>query len=295
MIWHPAVADAVGVAPAILDIVAASGEIVERTVTILNTDSVARTFTFQTEEFTPSPNEPGVAIFDGGAKSDAPSWPVFSPPRVSLAAGASQSVNVSVAVPVGAVPSDYFIAAFVRPESSGSAEAQAALLVFLTVTGNARYGIEIASLELTRAWSSNASATLDLAVQNSGNVYVKPSGYAFIDPLIGRSVLAEANQIGSRILPGQTRRWQVGVGTRPSGNFFRDFLGELRALAIGPAKISVALSAGDVSDTRTARLWIFPWRVGIVALSFGVLFSLFRVLLRSRSSSLCRNLPSSHE
>lgn len=286
MIWRPAVADAVGVAPAILDIAAVPGEIVKQTVTILNTDSVARTFIFSTEEFTPSSQEPGVALFDGGAKSDALSWVTFDPASISLEAGASQSVNVIVAVPSGAVPSDYFIASFVRPASASRVEAQAALLLFLTVTGNARYGLEIATLELTHAWSSNVSATLDLAVQDSGNVYVKPAGSVTIDPLIGRTVTADANPIGSRILPGQTRRWQVEVGVIPSGDFFERFLSEVRAFAIGPAKVSVVLSAGDASDTRTARLWIFPWRVCVVALSFVVLFSLFRVLLSSRSRSL---------
>lgn len=276
-------AQAVGVAPAILDMKTSAGRVVERTVTVVNNERSTRTFQFKKENFIPS-SEPGVAIFDGGIGDEFPQWISVSPDVLELSSGETGSINLAVSVPIGATPGDYYGVVFVG-SSQTQVSAQAALLLFLTVEGNTDYGMEIVSMDTDLLSLSRLYGEIELRVQNSGNVYFKPGGEVVLNPLIGRQRVLSSNPDDLRILPGQSRSWKVSWGEEVSPTFFQSWLGELREFALGPVVLTVEVLAQDgVSDVMTDRFWIVPWRTGVILLGVMMLYAIFRKwMFRKRS------------
>lgn len=274
---------AVGVAPAILDMKTTAGRVVEQTVTIVNNERSTRTFQFKKENFTPS-DEPGVAVFDGGTGDEFPQWISLSPDVLTLSSGERGSVELSVAVPVGATPGDYYGVVFVG-SSQTQVAAQTALLIFLTVEGELDYGVEIASVDIGQLSRSRLYGEAELRVQNSGSVYFKPAGEVVLNPLIGKRRVLSSNPGDLRILPGQSRSWTVRWGEEISLAFLPSLLGELRWFALGPVEVAIEVVAQEgVSDEVSSRFWVFPWRTGLILLGVLILYVIFRKWMMSRRS-----------
>ncbi|MDA1038105.1 MAG: hypothetical protein O2877_00260 [bacterium] len=274
--------DAVGVAPAILDIKAKPGTVVERTVTVVNTGDTASTFQFHVENFTPS-SEPGKPIFDGGRGDDFPEWVSVAPAQVNIAPGQSAPVTVSVVIPADVPPGDYYGVAFVGDSNRVGTSAQAALLMFLTVDGSAHYSIDVVDLSLSDRFTSSLRGELVVKVQNSGNVYIKPFGKVVVNPFIGESLSFEANPAGSRILAGQTREWSFSWGKKMDGSYFSNLSRELTNFALGQVKVTVRLETDEGHDMKEVTYWVFPWRIGVSLLGILFLYCLFRVILRRKA------------
>lgn len=260
---------AVGLSPAILDMRLNPGEVVERTVTVVNTEDVARTFQFAKENFSPS-DEPGIPVFDGGARDDFPSWMSVEPSMVSLAPRGEASVTVTVAVPVDAPRRDFYGVVFAAPEPSPQTSARTALLLFLTVLGEANYDLDLVSFELESVFASTLGNAATIRAQNAGNVYVKPGGEIVLDPLIGRRISTLANPQGLRLLAGESREWSVALGS---------------GFALGPVWATVGLAAedGEAEESRTSVFWVIPWRQFGIPLFVVLLFAVFFRRMRSRS------------
>jgi len=273
---------AVGVAPAIVDLSLSPGQVMERTITVVNTDDARRTFQLKTENFTPG-EEPGVPVFDGGAHDDFPSWMSFSSSVLSLEPYEASDVSVKFSVPRGSVPGDYYGVVFVKSLVEADAAARTALLVFMTVEGDAQYGMEIVSMDITDRLESMARGEVKLIVQNSGNVYVKPQGDLVVDPLIGGSRTISSNPEELRIMPKQSRAWSVSWGEYENQGFFTSLIGEFKSFALGPVKITAEVEAHEgISDSRSIWYWVFPWRTTIVLLGFIILYVGFRTLMLRR-------------
>lgn len=260
---------AVGLSPAILDMRLNPGEVVERTVTVVNTEDVPRTFQFAKENFSPS-DEPGIPVFDGGARDDFPSWISVEPSMVSLAPRGEASVTVTVAVPVDAPRRDFYGVVFAAPEPSPQTSARTALLLFLTVLGEASYDLDLVSFELEAELVSTLGNVATIRAQNAGNVYVKPGGEIVLDPLIGRRVSTLANPQGLRLLAGESREWSV------------EWVG---GFAFGPVRATSTLAPeeGEPSESASATFWVIPWRELGIPLLAVLLFAVFFRRVRSRS------------
>lgn len=275
-------AHAVGVAPAIVDVQLSPGQVVEQTITVVNTDDASRTFQLKTENFTPG-EEPGVPVFDGGAHDDFPSWVSFSSSVLSLEPYEVRDVSVKFSVPRGSIPGDYYGVIFVKSLVEADAAARTALLVFMTVEGSAEYGMEIVSMDMTDRLDSMVRGKAELRVQNSGNVYIKPSGDLVIDPVVGGSKRMSVNPEDLRIMPKQSRAWSVDWGEYENHGFFTSLIGEFKSFALGPVKVTAEVEVHEgITDLRSIWYWVFPWRTTIVLLGFIILYVGFRTLMLRR-------------
>lgn len=265
------VAQAVGVTPAIVDLQVNPGEVVQRTVTVINTEDVTRTFFFQSGSFTPS-DEPGVPVLDpASTKQEVASWISVSPPVVEVAPLGQVEVTVTVAVPTDAPRGDHYGTVLLTPQTTAQAVAQTTLLLFVTVPGASQYGMDV-SAQLSSGLASALQNHLELRVQNAGNVYIKPEGEVRFDPLVGKTKILSANPSELRVLAQQTRSWTVFVGdlSQETG-FLARVKQEWGNFALGPVQVHVELEAGGVRETAETSFFVFPWRTGMLLLLAGVL------------------------
>lgn len=267
--FAPRGVEAVGVAPAILDLSLHPGEVAQRTVTVINTEDVTRTFQFLKENFSPS-NEPGIALFDKGKEDAFPSWIDVSPDSLSLQAMQQASITFTVSVPEGAPSGDYYGVVFVTPNVSSQATARTAILFFLTVLGESHFDADFAQATLRTTLASTQGNALTVQIQNAGNAYVKPTGTIEIDPLVGRKAVVDLNPDALRILVGETRTWSVEWGMPGSSTWMSRLTSEWRAFALGPVRVIATLHVGAdtraVTKTTIQRFWVFPWRTGLLIL-----------------------------
>ena len=273
---------AVGIAPAVLTEHVRPGAVVERTITVVNTDDHERSFAFDVENFTPS-DTPGVPLFDGGAHDDLPLWVHLEPAAFSLEPGGVQEVRLRLSPPQTASPGDYFGAVSVKTSRGVSIDVRAVSLVFLTVEGDATYGVEVVLVEGRPLLSSSLRQRIDVRVQNSGEILFTPEGVIVLDPLIGRKRILSFNPDGMVLLAGQSRTWSRTIGEDAVG-FLGHVRDELRGFALGPVSVWVEVQAIEgVSDARATTIWVVPWRLGAVLALACTLFGLF-VRRRQHSS-----------
>ena len=257
---------AIGLSPAILDLRLNPGQVVERTVTVVNTEDVSRTFQFARENFSPS-DEPGVPVFDGGVRDDFPSWISVEPSRVHLPPLGEAEIMITLAIPIDAPRGDFYGVVFAAPDPAPSASARAALLLFLTVLGETRDDLQLVSFTLNDSFTSSLSNTGTIRAQNAGNAYVKPQGEIVLNPLFGRRVAVLSNPKSLRLLAGESREWDVdwrGEGTR---GVFTGLADEWHAFALGPVEVEAILSIGEDergSDQARGVFWVFPWRTAFL-------------------------------
>ena len=260
-------ARAVGVTPAILDLQLQPGEVVQRTVTVVNTEDTPRTFHFLRENFSPS-DEPGIPLFDGGAHDDFPSWISIDPARVTIPSLGEAQVTLTVAIPVDAPRGDMYGTIFVAPDPAGQTSARTAILLFLTVLGEAQYDFDLGSLHLAKRWASSIENTASVRVQNTGNVYVKPEGRLVIDPLIGLRRDISGNPEALRVLSGESRSWDVAVAVSEEKGVIGGLLKEWRGFALGPVRATLTLVVGPEHDRVEERISVsyvvFPWRTAVL-------------------------------
>ncbi len=264
---------AIGLSPAILDLRLNPGQVVERTVTVINTEDVSRTFQFVRENFSPS-DEPGVPVFDGGAGDDFPSWISIEPSRVSLSPLGEVEIAITLAIPVDAPRGDFYGVVFAAPDPTPSASARAALLLFLTVLGETRDDLQLVSFTLKDAFTSSLSNTGTIRAQNGGNAYVKPQGEVTLNPLIGRDIAAPSNPKSLRLLAGESREWDVDWTQEETSGFVARLVDEWSAFALGPVEVEATLFTQEgegIGDQARSVFWVFPWRT---ALLFDAMFLL---------------------
>jgi hypothetical protein len=253
------------------------GDVVEQAVTVINTSDQQQTFFSSVANFTPGPD--GTAIFDGGADDDFSSW-VSVAPSVEIGPGGLASVSVQVAVPKGARPGVYYGVIFFGTSTSG-VSASAAHLVFLTVEGpEVLERGEIVSLNLSpRHASSLSRVQATVTFQNSGTVYLRPDGDIQSDAVIGGTDLAAFNPENRRVLPRETRSWEVPILEKR----FEGLLAEWRPFAIGPVRILVTARLGTTFlDGRQELVYVWPWRTLLLVLVLAMAVWSISSLLKRR-------------
>lgn len=272
---------AVGVAPAISDLRARAGEVVEQTVTVINTETTPRSFQFFVTNFTPGKD--GDAIFDGGAQDDLPSWMRVEPSMLLLDPNGAETVTVRVSVPPGARPGAYYAAIFFGSATDGLAT-QAAHLLFLTIEGpEIREDAEIVSVNFTPRWASSLGAIqAEVRVQNSGTVYVKPDGELVSNALIGGSVATALNPNERRVLPGATRVWEAPLVE----GMTEGLRSEWRPFAVGPVNVLASMRLGTTFlDARQETVWVWPWRTGaLVAVGIVIVWGGMSIINKRKRS-----------
>ena len=260
-------AHAVGVAPAIIDAQHAPGEMGEYVVTVINTDDHLRSFRIVPGAFVPS-EEPGKPDFSTPSADPILEWMIPENTTVTLRAQESLPVPIRIRVPEGAPAGDHYGTLSIVPNEVTNTTAQTVALVFLTVTGETTWSLDVVQLEPVSSVASSLPVPISVRLQNSGNAYVQPTGTILFDPLIGAPTTVPFNEREDRILVGQSRTWTTSTPAFTS--FMEGWFAEFRPFSMGPTRIVLEIDTETIQASGTAQVWVIPWRsllvIGVLVL-----------------------------
>jgi len=274
----PSLVHAFAVSPAVIELSGARGELVETTVTIINTKTADQTFYLQAIKFAPREDsgEPQFIPYDED-HAGLPEWLSFESNRVNILAQSRVDVPVRIRIPDDAPSGGYYAAAVVSDApfdivatNGATVSAKMAVLILLTVEGET-----IESLALLDFVSPDGPLLTQpgfgytYRVQNQGNVHVAPEGTIALRDVFGRLVaVSDANPTGSRVLPATTRSFAGEFGSEERMSFLDAVAQQMQSFAIGPVEATLELSYAEegkvVSDP--IRFWFFPWQLLLVVL-----------------------------
>ncbi len=284
---------AFGVSPAIIDLVGHSDTVLDSVFDVVNTSSEEQTYYFRVSNFVPD-STTGASSFSSSALylEGFPNWITLSSQSLRVPSRSRASVPFSVAIPAG-IPSESSYAAIivsrspadVASNSSGtSIEASTAVLLFLNTDSEGSERIEVVDIRPPQESSflPYMSGTVDVQVQNQGEIYSLLEGEILLQDITGRTVrLYTLNEAKERLLPGATKTWSVSLGDSVPG-FLKAAEREWEDFIIGPVKMNVRLHVQELEIAqKEMRLWIIPWHLGIMsAVGIGIILAAVSVLRR---------------
>lgn len=272
-------AHATALAPSILEIEASQGEVAQQMFQIINTEAAEQVYYLGVLKFEASEDgsSPEFIPFDEDHEG-LPEWIQFPVREVRVPSRTSVDVPFTISVPMDVVAGSYFAAVTVSKAPSDVVatngaiiEAKTAVLVLLTVSGETRAQAQLLDFTSSKS-SASLAGTYQFRIQNQGNVHIQPKGTVRFSDVLGRTILeVDANQDGSRVLPGSTRTFEVDVSEEDA------------PFALGPVNATLAITYADgVSLKSTMTFWIVSWKVlGSLVGSLLVLLILFKYLRSS--------------
>ncbi len=268
--WIPQSVFAFAVSPASIDIYGARNEVIERTVTVVNTSVAEQTYYLATLKFVAgkSSGSPEFIPYETD-HSGLPEWISFPVNTVTIPARTKVDVPFKVSIPSGIESGSYFAAVTISTTPSevvatngASIEAKTAVLLFVTVSGET---IEKLAL-LDFVTPDDQIQTLHdvsyaFRLQNQGNVVVKPTATITVKDIFNRTVLVKnVNTEEGRVLPGSTRTFSGELETVPDG-FLETVFKQFKLFAVGPVKATLSVQYGVNEQTAEISYWMFPWQL----------------------------------
>lgn len=271
----PASAFAASLSPSVMELSAQRGEVVEQTLTVINTRAIEQTYFLGVMKFEPQ-EEGGSPAFIPYEEDHTglPEWIALPFTEFRVPPQAKGDVPFRIAVPNDVKAGGYYAAMTVSQapsdlvESNGAiVEAKTAALILLTVEGDTTEKLELLDFVGPTGMESSLSHTVTYRVQNQGNVHVMPKGTIELRDLLGRVLkVFDANPEQGRILPGSTRSYQVGEQNQEG--FFETLKTQMRTFAIGPIEVKLTLTYGvsEQSINTEMSFWYVPWQLLVSAL-----------------------------
>ncbi len=280
----PGDAEALTVAPAIIEIQGVPGQVIEQEIVIVNSDQVDKVFDLSTLKFEAG-DEIGTPSFLSYEEdhSGLPEWIDFPQWQIMVPAGGVVATTASIAVPASTKAGGYYAAIVATDPAATSygqvgVNMQVASLVLLNVQGDVYEQAAILDF-IAPDWANRLPISFQYRVQNQGNVHFKPVGSLVVTNMFGSEVARiDANPDQGNILPMSTRQleslWSRAI-VNESG-FLAEIKNEWQNFALGRYKATLELSYGDSKDSvaATTYFWVFPWHLTLVAATVIILMVL---------------------
>lgn len=273
LVLMPGVSQALSVAPAIIELSGSRGEVIETSITLINTSTAEQIYYLGTLKFIPR-EESGAPQFIPKEidHSGLPEWIAPFSDAVRVPARSKADVPITIAIPSDVNSGGHYAAVTVSEAPSqivatngARIQATTAVLLLLTVEGEATQ--KAALLDFTSPMAGVVSdttyASFEYRLQNQGNVHISPVGNVTLSGLFGQTIsMANANSEDGRILPGATRTYKGEVGEEAEG-FMQKATTQLSQLAIGPVTATLDVEYGESGETVQSqfRFWVFPWQL----------------------------------
>lgn len=209
--------------PVIVEDEAAPGETIRSTVTLENlSDFFLPVRAFASDVYSDDDSGNLSIVHDAG-KLTARSWFHTEPPDMILDPKTPRKILVEIEVPKNAEPGGRYVSVFFntftppgepKPASNFVIQSQIGVLFFLTVKGNITSAGRLARFS-TAPLSLRSPVNFNLAVENSGNVHLRPQGTVKVSRLGGKEVgkFNVEDQGSLTALPGKIRslrlKWEV--------------------------------------------------------------------------------------
>ena len=221
------------------------------------------------------------------ATDDLGTW-MSVPSSITLAAGASQDVTVTIAIPKDATPGGHFAAVFwgTQPNVATGKEtgigAKTGALVLLTVNGNIPESGSVLQFDTVNSQHFFTALPVPFfyRFQNGGGDRINPTGDIYMkDMAFITGAKVPGNPVDGNILPDSTRKftttWSGAAGPNgvvPSG-FFSAVSYEFHNFAFGRYAAHLKLSygtKGEMTDS-VVHIWVFPWQLTLFVIVLALL------------------------
>lgn len=274
----PMGADALTLQPTFQELTLTPGVTTTTAVELENETQEAIELTSEVVIFT-AKDETGEPEFD----FDAPAtgivqWTSAEQGPFTLAAGAKDTVIITIDTPSNADPGGHYVAVFfnqvLEADEPGQVNIESKLgtLFLATVTGSYTEQGSIVEFSTVGGATSYTKGPVDftLRYQNTGDVHLKPTGTVTVKSMFGSDVATmTVNSEGGATLPGGIRKYDV-ASWADIGNGF------------GKYTVTVNLTAGAASNSATISFWVFSTMGTVIAVVIAiVVIVLIVVLLRA--------------
>jgi len=229
-----------------------------------------------------SATEEGTPIFSNSVSErtgyELADWVTFETKSIAVPAGSEVAFNFTIAAPADASPGSHFAGVFVSNdpptlERTGAAVGyQVVGIVSIRIPGEVVEKASIRQFSTDNYIYSNPTVNFRLAVENSGNTLVRPSGPLIIKNMFGRDV--------SKVTFNESRGGVFPKGTR---NFTFKWEGEPPGFGRYEAMVSLVYGESGARQTisSTVVFWILPMNIILPALGI-LLFILLVTYLLAR-------------
>lgn len=302
-------AHAMTVIPPSIELGGDRGETVTASVTLFNETTSAITIDPSTLKVE-SMDEEGKPIFAAETTEvDFANWIKVGAGPYTILPLKRMDIPIEVAIPANADPGGHYATlAFTQKAETldvGSSQVTvnnaAGVNLLLRVSGDIRESGSVKSFA-TKDGKTNYNH-LPIAfvtkVFNDGNVHFKPTGKVTIRNMLGgTTTVIPFNQTNGIVLPQSQRKVEVTWEKEPvtGSGFLNGFVKEWKNFALGPYTAELALTYGLQNDrtlNATARVFVFPWKVLLVALVVIILLIwLIVVVVRKYNSWIIRKANS---
>lgn len=192
------------------------------------------------------------------------SWVQYIPSFI-LAPNEKTTIKATITVPDDAEPGGHYgVVRFAgREQQAGTGGvgliASAGTLMLITVKGDAKESLTLASFETTKDskqtnWFETSPVTFVSRFTNDGSVHVKPIGQIEIKDTFGKPVTTlPVNDAKGNVLPGGTRR-------------FESTLNKPWMFGHYTADLSIAYGTTGQAIVSSISFWIIPWKLVLAGL-----------------------------
>lgn len=192
------------------------------------------------------------------------SW-IVSVPTITLKKGEQKPIKVTLRVPDNASPGGHFgVIRFTGTppelEDTGvSLSASVGTLMLVNVSGNTTENAEVTELSTAqngkkRSLFEYGPITIIERINNTGNVFFKPSGSVRVSNMFGREVKTyPLNENGGNVLPGSTRRFEQELSNK---------------LLFGRYSVQADIVYGENNSilTESTSFWVIPYKLILITL-----------------------------
>lgn len=259
--------------PAKEEIFLKQGEKTTRTLSVVNRTDSEQTFYVEVEDFTGSKDPEQVVVLLGPDKGPYSLKDLIKPEVKSFKLKSKQraTFNVNIAIPEDAQPGGRYASVLVSTMADGSVSAgenkaktisRIGALYFLKIPGPVKEEGLLKDFRLsgpTKMFYEKGPFDFELLYENTGNIYLTPSGSIEIKNSIGK-VVKTLEVVPFFSMPASERGVQVKWDD---------------ALAFGRYTATVTLDKGyrekaSTTDTMTLSFWVMPWKI-LLALLIAVI------------------------
>ncbi|MFQ5860425.1 MAG: hypothetical protein ACE5IG_02605 [Dehalococcoidia bacterium] len=261
---------AIRISPPNFELEADPGQVVAQQIRVTNRGEAPIPITMEVAGFTPTGQEGQVALTEDEEVRGIVTWLTVSPRSFVLEPDQEQQVTFVIEVPLDAEPGGHYASILASVGATTQAGAVAVgqrvgSLVLLRVSGEVIEQARVTSFSVP-GLSAKGPIPLDILVENTGNVHVRPAGEIIVKGTFGGEV-ARIPVEQKAVLPGSPRTFSVTWDTGwKIGRYTAEYIG--------------FYGSSNQQFVGTASFVIFPWPIALPIL--GVLALLAFGIVRGR-------------
>ena len=262
---------ALGVSPAIIEIILDPGQSTTEIVTVFNITNFPIPVKGLAHNFTV--NEKLSLTEDQANIFNASQWIGLEPADFILQPNQEQEIIVTINTPENAEPGGHYATVYFQPlipaefisQQNTFLTARVGILTFFIVKGDIREEVNIKNL-LTKNLHQSGPIIFDVPIINTGNVHIIPTGFVTIKNMAGKET-AKLEISKGAVLPGTER---ILTAQWPKKLLFGKY----------SAQVAITYSADNrISQSPEITFWVVPWvMIIIIILSLTVVYLLLTIM-----------------